>query len=491
MKVFKLFGLPVFSWGEETSPSSLAPPDSRVIGPITSGGRSSQPDFALDSSMLSLLEGQVKLVGKEFSDEVIPVIRKLCYGHPDLSQALDNIVQLGNTGHQIQFSADVNEKEAFKMIQHLDQRRLEWSQGTAGMDGLVNKMVAQVMIGGALSNEWVPEANLKGVKNVIMINPETIHFSYDRSKQEWQAYQKLKNRSLSPAGLDGMVKLNMNTYRYYALNGDQESPYGYPVYLPALGPVTRQSNMFKNIDYIIDQIGVMGFMQVLVEKPDKSGAESEITYLSRLDNYLVDIKQRIHDGIKDGTVVGYKEDYEMEFKSISKDARGVSDMFNLNELQIASAVKQDASLMGRSYGTTETQITVIFTKLLSQIKNIQALVKRNLEFGYSLDLRLAGFNFRALEVKFNQSTVLDELKNQQAMEIKIRNYHDLYYDGIISQEQYATAMGYEKPSEPKPRFIRDNATTEEAIKAETRRKQKNESDVAVRKKNKPQEKTIK
>jgi hypothetical protein len=107
-------------------------------------------------------------------------------------------------------------------------------------------------------------------------------------------------------------------------------------------------------------------------------------------------------------------------------------------------------MWGRAYSSSETQITVVFIKMISELKNIQNLIKGMLEFGYSLELELAGFNFESLEVKFNRSTIQDDLKFQQAEEIKIRNTKDKLVLGIISQDMAADELGYEKPSSAKP-----------------------------------------
>jgi len=70
--------------------------------------------------------------------------------------------------------------------------------------------------------------------------------------------------------------------------------------------------------------------------------------------------------------------------------------------------------------------------------------------GYSLELRLAGFDFKSLKIKWNASTITDDLKIQQGLEIKQRVLKELRIDGIISQDKYAEGMGYEKPFSEEP-----------------------------------------
>lgn len=480
MKKFKIFGKEIFSWGDDTVKSVVT---TRRNLPT---GRASQPDV---KNQLSAADSKT-LIDPLFNNELIPVIRSLAYTNPDVSQALDNIIQLGNTGHEVEFDDSVNEKEANDIRQYLKVKELEWSESTAGMDGLVNKMVAQVMIGGALSGEWVPKPDLTGVDRFVFVNPETIQFVLDPKTQRYIPYQRPKHLSVTKNYEAGqLVKLNLDTYKYYALNGDTELPYGIPPYMPVLTPIVRQQNMQQNIDYIIDQIGLMGFLTVLLEKPDK-GTETDAEYVTRLESDLSKAKLNLKDGMRDGMVFGYTGDVEFKYENPTKDVTGATMIFEANELQVASGLKQDASLMGRSYGTTETQITIIFTKLLSQLKNIQNLAKRNLEYGYTLDLRMAGFKFKSLNVKFSQSTVMDELKFQQALEIKVRNYRHLFYDGVINLDEYAQGMGKEKADQREPRFIMDSAISPEEAK-EKREKGKDKSDKKVRDKNRPQPRTLK
>lgn len=489
MKKVKIFGKEVFSWGEDSDKNFRAdtfkapppPPVTNQQTVILPPHRSSIPT-AVENYGVSEEKGSDVLL-PDFDLNVIPVIRKLMYSNPNISQALNNIVELGNTGHVVKFDASVTPETANKMKAHLDIKKNEWSESCAGMDGLINKMISQVMVSGALSNEWVPNIRLTGLRAVVLVNPENIRWGYNRAIQVYEPYQYVKS-FLVTNSVNNLIKLNPNTFKYYGLNGDTDLPYGIPPYLAALDATKTQKLMMDNIKFIVEQVGVLGFLQVSMAKPEQLPNEKHENYVTRLNTFLDDARKRIQEGYRDGITVGYKDDTEFDFKSASRNFTGVSELFQLNELLMSSGLKMDASMLGRNYGTSETQISVIFTKLLSQLKNIQNLVKRNLEYGYGLELRLAGYTFNNLTVEFNPSTALDELKDQQAEEIKIRNNNALYLDGIISQQKYAHNMGYEKADQEKPRFIRGSVQTEAEAKAK-REDGKNKSDKKVRAKNKP------
>lgn len=114
------------------------------------------------------------------------------------------------------------------------------------------------------------------------------------------------------------------------------------------------------------------------------------------------------------------------------------------------------------------------------------LVSHILEFIYTLELRLSGFNNKGIKVEFGTSTISDELKVQQGLEYKIRNLQALYNQGIINQQQYAWAMGYEKPDQKEPRQINnDISDIEDSAKKQKREADKDKSDRKTRDKNNP------
>lgn len=491
-----------------------------VQGPITTkdipNARQSRPEFYHSITGVAY-PFQMEDFNMSYIRKVIPLIRNLIKFNPDMGQALHNVVTLANTGHKVVFDKGVSQELQDKMRNHLTNKKREWSGGTAGMDGLINKMLSQQMITGALSTEWVPNNQLNSIEACVLVNPEDIYFRLDDRRTGFFPYQLVKNgliiqekgtptNSADPIILN-MVALNPKTYKYFALNGDEEKPYGYPPYMTAMEGIKRQYHMNKNIDYIVSQLGLLGFMEVLLATPTQLDNENDTAYTQRLQTHLSTVAQKFKEGVRDGAVVGYKDEHEFEFHSVTKEFSGANELFQENELQIASGLKQDASLLGRAYTTSESFMGIVFTKLLSELRNIQSNLIANLEFGYTLELKLQGFKFDYLKVVFNKSTIQDDLKSQQALEIKIRNLNALYWDGIVDLNEYAQELGYEEPSQQTPRAPRsvtaifgpdgeiiplngappeeDNSQTG-AVKKKDREDKKNKSDRTKRDRNKPQ-----
>lgn len=478
----------LFGPSQDKRTKELPPADLKKKAVIIPTARSSEPPMGNTPDGFSHLTGDKQLVKPGYQFDVVPLLRQLALSNQNISQALSNYVNLSNTGHKVIFDSSVDDKQVDKMREHLDDVIDTWHYGSAGMHGLINKFIAQSLISGAVAGEVVPKLGRDGVHRVAMILPETIRFLYNKTTETYEPYQKIKNPTVND--VEGLRPLNVNTFKYYAINGDTELPYGNPIYAPALGPLNTQKKMLENIDFIISQMGIMGFMELLIDKPLQADGEADSTYAGRLDSFLTQCKNNMKQSMRDGLMVGYQEDHEFKFHSASTSAQGVAELFEQNEKLVFSGMKQDPTLSGRSTGGNEA-ITIIFTKLIAELTNIQLSVGKMIEHAYTMELRLAGFQFRKLTVKFNASTIQDDLKMQQAAEIKIRNNRQLRMDGIISQDQYADNMNIDKPHQQEPvvPFAPVKSTGDpnlDAQKKSVREKSKDVSDKRVRAKNRPQ-----
>lgn len=451
-------------------------------------GRVSEPTINRSGYNFTELDRQLEIIKPDFVFDVIPKIRKLYKVNEDVGLALFDSIQLTNTGHDIKFDPDIPPLLQDEMRAHLRQVSKGWHTGSAGIDGLVNKWIAQIYVSGALSTEWVLNKNLTGVDYNTLVNPENIRFHLEKGK--YKPLQKLTG-DLIRGKRKNYIKLNPNTYFYYGLYNDTDLPYGVPPFLSALKSLNTQADMKDNINHILNQLGLLGYLEVTLDKPQMQGNESEDKYVGRLNKLLKDTKRNILQGFKEGVVVGYTEDHSFDFHSTTKNLNGVTDLFSMNENQIANGLKTSPALLGVNSGSTESFLSIVFTKTLSQLKNVQKILAMNLEEGYRLELMLAGYNSKKVKVEFKPSTVTDDLKVQQGKEIRQRVLRNLWIDRIISQDTYAEEMGYSTPHKsieaPDPTINKGQGdkTPEEK---EKREKDKDKSDRKVRDKNKPQPK---
>lgn len=434
----------------------------------------------------------VRFVSQSELVRLVPLLRKLALVDRNVGQVVHDMVLLTNTGYSINFDPGVSADQRDKMRMEINRASKNWVEGGYGLHSIINKLTSQLLLGGALSAEWVPSKSLRdGIDFVLMVNPEDILFGLNKESGRYEPYQTVYNiNAYDPKDSmgDPIKKLNQQTYKYFGFLGDTDIPYGIPMFLSALKDLGIQEDMLKNISFIMKQLGIMGFTQLLMEKPNQDKNENDGSYKSRLERLLTEAKNNILEGASDGVVVGFAEDHKYEFQSTTRDMAGLPEIFALNQQMVASGLKFSPQFLSSGTGT-DTAISIIFTKLLSQLINIQTAVAAMLEFGMSFHLRLKGFQFETLTVKFNPSTVTDDLKMQQAREIKQRTSRLLYDDGIISQDQYADEMGYQKPDMEEPRITHDPiAIAEEARKATERETKKDQSDRTGRDKKNPQPK---
>lgn len=441
----------------------------------------------LPHDFMSGLKASLRVIDADFDYSIIPIIRKLAKVNPNVNQALNDFIKLANNGHKIIFDDSVKADDMVKARDFLNDSSKSWHVGAAGINGIVNKMFRQIQIAGALSTEWVPNLALDNLEEVRFVNPENIRFVADGRLKKYHPYQKVTNKLLPQTSNSlGLKKLNTNQYKYFSLNGDTDLPYGIPPYIAALEPISTQRKMLDNINYVVEIMGILGYMDAKMDKPLQDADESEEVYRARLTQLLTDLKSRVQGGMRDGVNVGFIDDHEFEFQQTTTNATGVKDLFEQNELLIASGLNYDAIFMGKP-GSTETLVTVMFSKMISQLTNVQNIVKENLEFGYKLALELNGIKFKSLSVQFNKSTVTDTLKYQQAQEILTRNLETHYKYGLISLQQFSDLLGYESPDQSEPRILLEGSpdALAEAAKKQDKEKGKDASDKKSRDKNNP------
>ena len=442
----------------------------RDVGSI-SPGRVSVPDDAF--STINALKGTVNMVTPSFKVEVIELIRNLYKVNPDMSIAVQDMFKLANTGHQISFPYNTSDEEV-KMREHLNKAVKRWSRYTAGIDGLVNKMMVQALVGGAISVEGVPNRDLTGLTTVVFVKPDDIVFKRENNGV-YQPYQRNKRW----VGVNkSHIKLNTDTYVYVGIYNDTDEPNGIPPFMSSLDSLKTQQDLKINFKHIMEVAGLMGFLEAKMAKPERQAKESESSYRDRLNSTLRQLKVNLVNGMKDGVVTGYIDDHEFTLNSTTKDMGNLDKPWNMNQQSVANGLGINSSLIGLS-NSTEASSGVYLSKMISQLRNLQMLASYVLDFLYSLELRLAGFNNKGIKISWGTTTIADDVKVQQARQYKIQNLDLLYKAGIIGQEQYAHEMGYEAPDEDEPRVplegFGNGGDPQELVKKKQRQGDKNQS----------------
>lgn len=411
-------------------------------------GRVSVPDDNIGEGVITYLEGMTKFVTPSYRREVVPLIRDLYKVNPDVGIAVQDMFKLANTEHRVTFPNN-SDKEAEAMRNHLEEASNKWSRYAAGINGLVNRMMVQALIGGAISVEGVPNEDLTGLATILFLKPERVIFERENNGV-YSPYQ-INNFLTGDEKRRQFIKLNPETYFYCSMFNDTDEPYGIPPFMPALDSIKTQADMKTNVKQIMEIAGLIGFLEALVEKPAQKGNESDKAYQVRLHRYLRDMKVAVKSGMKDGVVVGFRDDHEFKLNSTTKELGNLNTPWTINQQSVANGLGINGSIIGVNQAAGEGAAGTALSKMISQLKILQMMVSFVLKKIYLLELRLAGLNCKGITITWGPSTVTDDVKIQQANQYKIQNLNALYRDGIIGQSQYAWEMGYLSADQEEPR----------------------------------------
>lgn len=407
------------------------------------GGRSSVPEI------VSTFAPSTKLVEipPDFAIEYLSTLENLAAYNSDISYALDNIVQLANTPHSIEFADSVSESQAKIMKLHLKAKEASWYSNSGGLRSLKADLLAQVVINGALSSEAVPDEKLRGIKQVVRVSPKVIRFIYNPKTDEFDPYQ-LSGRYTSVGDMPGLVKLNPLTYKYIALRRYFQSPYATPPFISAIEALVTQKDMLGNFKNIMQKLGMLGFLSAEVTEPQQLPGEDKQAYWNRCLSYLENtVYPQLQKNLGKGMVAGFKDKHKFELQGNNMNVQGAEGLFKLVQGRIFAGVKQDPNMLGENYSVTETFGRVILAKMLSQVEDYQTVVDTFLETLYSLELKLAGFSPGYVKVTSEKPLVTDKVKEEQAEEKKIANVKAKRDMGIISQTTAAQELGYDEAEE--------------------------------------------
>jgi len=394
-------------------------------------GRESEPVDSLGSSF-SKLAGFYDFATPDFDLAYLYCLEPLGIYNPNVSQALKIYADLGNTGHEVNVTAK-NPEPFIERINYL--ARTVYATG-GGMDGLVNHFLRQVPLNGALSGEWVvADRILDGLTDVVIPPVKTIRHRMENNA--WRPYQDTGRMDRA------LVKLNPLTYSYMPMITKDGRPYGIPPFLAALKNLEMQLDAMGNIGHILRKMGLLGFLDVSLEIPERKPGESDEKYQARLTARLKAYAASYSSNFNKGVAVHYK-DQEAKHNSVpSGAAAGAKQIWQLNEEQIFSALDIPPSLAGRSYSTTETYAEVDFDRLLTKLRNTRRMIKRFLEKGYRLDALLRGHDVD-VSVTFNENSGFQEKEKAEADGQKIKNVVAKLDAGLISDDEAARELGYDE-----------------------------------------------
>lgn len=401
-------------------------------GDLPSEGRSSVPSYKTFETLMRAYVGDY--IAPKIPFALTEAIERAAIYNADLSDAVSKFRSLANTGHRVVMEGP--EQRVESAIDILNETAYRIYQRSAGMDGLVNHLLDQVAITGAVCAEDVVDLSRMEIEEVAIVPTTTIRFRYEEG--HLVPYQKTSSFDRA----QDLVKLNENTFCMFAAQVWRDSPYPKSPFTAALEPLILQRACMQNIEYILRKIGLLGLVHVALNIPTKKPGEEGSAYESRKQAYLNQAVKAFEQNFRQGLMITYK-DFDINHSNITADARGAKDIFQVVEEQMASGLNIDPAMLGRSYSTTETYAGVVYASLAKDASIRQRLVRRRIERTYRLELQLKGIEIEDLAVPFEKIPARDPQAEAQAEATRITSIITKAEKGMIDPDVAAQEAGYD------------------------------------------------
>lgn len=386
--------------------------------------------------------------------EMLDFIELLAVYNPDYSQAVENMRTLANPGHTLM--VDSTKGVAKDVARRIEVKNRQIQHKHGGIEGLIDKLLWQAAVYGAMAGEWVPNEDLTDIVDFIDVNPKTIRFFWELDPTEdpfqlgphWAPYQRATVRQIEEAESNGQkvrngafIKLNEITFQYFSFNAAPGSPYGVPPFLAALNNIAMQRDMITNMASVVRKLALLGLIDMEVKALPPIAGESPAAYQARATQYLQSYADLAVQMLDDGGIVHF-DDATVKSTNLSGNAAGATNIFTQNEEQVFSGLKSMPSVQGRSYSSTETYAGVAYDIMIRQSLRYQRAAKLMIEYGYNLMAIMWGVKFNKITIAFKENKSLQRLQTSQAVHTEIINALMKWAAGITNQVDAAHELGY-------------------------------------------------
>lgn len=412
--------------------------------------RVSQEDTGDVLTMLGYIADTYAGLSNSLPFELYDYVELVAMYNPDFSQAVNNIKNLANPGYKVVVNA-TNESRAAAYRERLIKKQRDIKPRIGGLDGITNNLLMQGAIYGAMCGEWILDDSLSDVVDFAFVNPKNIRFFWDKEEEDWHPYQKVSLAALASAKGEqeirgSCIRLNTNTFFYQAIYTFNNNPYGVPPLFAALENIGIQREMVNNLKSITKKMGMLGILEVIIEKLPMEPDETPSQYIERCNKFLTNYQNLIQDMINQGGIVHF-DDTKVTNLSIAERAQGADQIFKLNEELVFSGLHSLPSVQGRSYSTTETYAGVAYELLLRSVGDFTDAVKYIMEQGCWLMDKVWGIGVSEIKFDFGENKSLNNLQNAQADAIRLNNDMRLWHNRILGQQQVAQRHGVDVPYE--------------------------------------------
>jgi hypothetical protein len=381
----------------------------------------------------------------DFEPQTFELLKALSIYNRHIANAMTNVVALANTDYTVELPDELPKNQS-KQIKKLFADFDTNYNDKIGIRSFIKTGFETLFYAGVLPCEMVivgkPYPNT--IEKFAILNPTYVKFIYDKETQSFKAVQQVNGFFSQQTG--NYTILNPLTFTYAIHRQVEENPYPVPLLLSTLEDLGIQRDMLKNFIAIIKKVGLMGFLQVMIEAPMQTKNENEQQFQARCANYINAAVKEAEVGFSSGIVVGFKGHHDFDFAANNANIQGVEKAFELVNKMLFNGLRTAGAFMGETNATTETFATVLLKIFSAQVVDYQYIMASVLEKAYLTIAQMNGYNLAFAKVKFKPASVTDRLKEAQAEQTELSNIEKKMMLGIIGLQQAAEEAGYEKPT---------------------------------------------
>jgi len=404
---------------------------------LPASGRSSEETLA--GSMGLFLNG-LGSVSPVVDFEMLRTLKCLWLYNPDMSKYVANIVNLGNPGHSLQVDA-ANDSKAEAAVNRLNEAAVRLFPQSCGVDGLLDQYLTSIAWSGAISSEDVVNVAARRVEKVVLVPVEQIRFKYNKDLDVYEAFQRSTSLSSMTSSNLGLIKLNPETYKYFALSTVENSPYAKPPATAAVEAILEgQKPIMDNIRWVAKKYGILGLVAMGIAPIRQKGGETDADYAKRFEEYIKKYADSLSGNFNKGLVV-YPKPNTIETTSVAAGAQGLKEVDEISDRKVLTGMGTEPAFHGRSDSTTETFADVVYYLLTAQTGKMQRVAKRRQEATYMLDLRLGGIDVDGVTLTFNKAHSRNALEEAQTESMIFDTVLKKIRSGAISPVDGANELG--------------------------------------------------
>jgi len=375
---------------------------------------------------------------------------------PTVSDAIWVWTNLSATDQKILYigGSDKSRAKAREATENLSRRISPYpSQKSTGFHSLIRTYFRSLFTYGRVSGQLQIPSTLNEVSTFKLTDPFQITFARD----SFDIYKSPRPGTY--------YKLNPNTAYYYALNQDEYNPYGYAM-LDAANSLIKIANDMINDMALSSSNAGLPRLHIKITPPAQADTEDDDDYRRRISDYFQNTVADFADIAPDDNIYTW-DDVQVAVAGGSAGPGAFVWKSNRSVLEeeIISAFHLYPWILGRSFSTTKNWVQAQYNLLMQQVQALQLEAAGFLNWIINTNLLLNGIHDTHASLSFQ--TMRDPAAKDFAIaeRFRINNVKTKTLAGIISPNDAARELGYEKPHDP-DRIFRMQKEKQEPVNKE-------------------------